>query len=72
MIRTNIIYKLRGYNEVYKHSADYNLYCRLVEAGKIEILTLPLSIHAYYEKRNIIEDYHIRKQYQKHSLINIK
>ena len=65
MIRTNIIYKLRGYNEVYKHSADYNLYCRLVEAGKIEILTLPLSIHAYYEKRNIIEDYHIRKQYQK-------
>ncbi len=72
MIRREILLKLNGYNERYYYSADYDLVCRLVAAGKVENLTEPLvgyRSHPFQisvlhkEKQQLFAD-EIRQKYQ--------
>lgn len=72
MIRREILLKLNGYNERYYYSADYDLVCRLVAAGKVENLTEPLVGYRYHpfqisvlhkEKQQLFAD-EIRQKYQ--------
>ncbi|RHR61826.1 glycosyltransferase [Parabacteroides sp. AF17-28] len=72
MIRKDILLKLNGYNERYYYSADYDLVCRLVAAGKVENLIEPLVGYRYHpfqisvlhkEKQQFFAD-EIRLKYQ--------
>lgn len=72
MIRKDILLKLNGYNERYYYSADYDLVCRLVAAGKVENLIEPLVGYRYHpfqisvlhkEKQQLFAD-EIRLKYQ--------
>lgn len=72
MIRREILLNLNGYNERYYYSADYDLVCRLVAAGKVECLADPLVGYRYHpyqisvlhkEKQQFFAD-EIRQKYQ--------
>lgn len=72
MIRTNILLKLKGYDEKYYYSADYDLVCRLALQGKVENLAEPLikyrqhpiQISVLHREKQFMFANEIRRNYQ--------
>lgn len=66
MIRSIVLKKLGGYNEEYIYASDYDLFCRLVLDGNIEILPDILMAYRIHEnqisnqKKKIKVDLHIK------------
>ena len=45
MICSDILYKLNGYNELYRYASDYDLVCRIVFHGKVYNLPEILMVY---------------------------
>lgn len=77
MIRKEILHKLKGYDEQYHYSSDYDLVCRLALHGKIENLSEPLLRYRWHpsqisflnQEEQVKYADQIRRKYQ-HAFIN--